>query len=480
MLGKVSMIRARNFWRTLASDHFSDVSNSVKCFAGLVICFVFQASISAATYYVTPSGSDANPGSQAQPWRTIQKASDSMVAGDSVYVSPGNYAQVVTTKADGAKGMPIRYIAQGTVKTGGFKVTKAWQEVVGFDLDGTGVFGYDGVIEIFGGGNNFLARSNVVSTSVRNVYLVKALASPPTNCVFDGNRFLETYYQGVSLTGSGHLLTNNYFSSTNGGDAIRMLASNSSIVGNVFTNWSNLVGNDNHPDLIQTFAYGATDHSTNVLVEGNFFINCVGTQIGNIEDQARLGRVGWWTWRNNIWVNVEYVMSIYAHNFHFYNNVFYRTGRNSGHPLYFMDSTDRGMGHNGKVYNNIFIECGANPANAVQGWYAAGVVTNLQADHNLVVGTGAGTTKTGFQTANREMHGINGKSPMLYNLQVLDFRLQNGSPCIEAGLPLNHLFTLDFKGNYRGSTWDIGAYEAATASVSPLVPPKAIRIISHD
>src|SRR5205823_2834995 len=152
------------------------------------------------------------------------------------------------------------------------------------------------------------------------------------------------------LSGSRHLLTNNYFSSTNGADAIRLFCSDSTITRNVFTNWSNLSGSDNHADLVQTFSDNG-EQSTNVLLEGNLFVNCYGTQIGNISDKARLGKIGFWTWRNNVFANVEYVMSINAHDFYFYNNVFYKCGRNSGAPIFFVTSTDRGRGDNGKLFN---------------------------------------------------------------------------------------------------------------------------------
>lgn len=46
----------------------------------------------AATYHVATTGNDANPGSAAQPWATLQHAADSIGAGDTVYVHAGSYA----------------------------------------------------------------------------------------------------------------------------------------------------------------------------------------------------------------------------------------------------------------------------------------------------------------------------------------------------------------------------------------------------
>ena len=47
------------------------------------------------TYYVSPSGSDTSPGTETQPWQTIQKAADTLVAGDTVYIKAGTYPEKV-------------------------------------------------------------------------------------------------------------------------------------------------------------------------------------------------------------------------------------------------------------------------------------------------------------------------------------------------------------------------------------------------
>ena len=39
-----------------------------------------------ATYYVAKNGNNSNPGTEAEPWLTIQHATDTMEAGDTVYI----------------------------------------------------------------------------------------------------------------------------------------------------------------------------------------------------------------------------------------------------------------------------------------------------------------------------------------------------------------------------------------------------------
>src|SRR5262249_32953849 len=43
------------------------------------------------TYYVSPAGSDSNPGSEGAPFRTIQKAANTINPGDTVLVDDGVY-----------------------------------------------------------------------------------------------------------------------------------------------------------------------------------------------------------------------------------------------------------------------------------------------------------------------------------------------------------------------------------------------------
>ena len=50
------------------------------------------AFVQAATYHVSPSGSDADDGSSASPWATLQYAADQVAAGDEVVVAAGSYA----------------------------------------------------------------------------------------------------------------------------------------------------------------------------------------------------------------------------------------------------------------------------------------------------------------------------------------------------------------------------------------------------
>ena len=54
--------------------------------------FLARGHASAAEYYVSPTGSDSNPGTQASPFATVQKANNSAAAGDTIWMRAGTYS----------------------------------------------------------------------------------------------------------------------------------------------------------------------------------------------------------------------------------------------------------------------------------------------------------------------------------------------------------------------------------------------------
>jgi len=75
------------------------------CQVGLVVGLGLLAarSAGAAEYYVSPTGSDANPGTIDKPFGTIQKGADTAVAGDTVWLRGGTYA--ITTPKSSSAGL---------------------------------------------------------------------------------------------------------------------------------------------------------------------------------------------------------------------------------------------------------------------------------------------------------------------------------------------------------------------------------------
>ena len=53
-------------------------------------------------YYVDPNGNDNNSGTLAEPWKTIQKAANTLTPGDTVYVRGGVYNEKITLNVSGS------------------------------------------------------------------------------------------------------------------------------------------------------------------------------------------------------------------------------------------------------------------------------------------------------------------------------------------------------------------------------------------
>lgn len=64
------------------------------------------APMSGAIYYVASNGNDSNPGTESLPWRTIQRAAQSVTAGDTIYMRGGIYYETNTIQLsmDGPNG----------------------------------------------------------------------------------------------------------------------------------------------------------------------------------------------------------------------------------------------------------------------------------------------------------------------------------------------------------------------------------------
>ena len=77
----------------------------------LLSLFIFAPILaSAATYYIAPSGSNSNPGTQARPFATLQKAHDIANPGDIIYMRGGTYffSTQTTLTRDGTSGNLIK------------------------------------------------------------------------------------------------------------------------------------------------------------------------------------------------------------------------------------------------------------------------------------------------------------------------------------------------------------------------------------
>ncbi|MFJ8065533.1 right-handed parallel beta-helix repeat-containing protein [Psychrobacillus sp. NPDC096426] len=77
---------------------------SISIFAFLLLSLQTNAAnMEKSIYYVSENGNDLNDGSLENPWKTIQKAADTLMPGESVYVRDGIYSEFVHITNSGSK-----------------------------------------------------------------------------------------------------------------------------------------------------------------------------------------------------------------------------------------------------------------------------------------------------------------------------------------------------------------------------------------
>lgn len=124
--------------------------------------------------FVAPNGSDANPGTQEEPFRTIARAAQVVTSGTTVYVAPGQYTGGFRTNASGTPDARIIFVSSERL---GAKIVppldsrsaSAWDnrgnyvDIVGFEVDGSQYqSGTKWVNGIYNGGSTTSIRHNHV------------------------------------------------------------------------------------------------------------------------------------------------------------------------------------------------------------------------------------------------------------------------------------------------------------------------------
>jgi hypothetical protein len=438
-------------------------------------------------YYVSTAGSNSNPGTQSQPWRTIQKAASTIVAGDTVIVQAGTYNEIVKTKANGTRDNPLTFKAKGTVWTYGFHIKHDHIIIDGFSFTGypSGQSWDRSVIYVdtrASYGQILNCRFKDQNDGVYGIYFDHSRRYDPTResdhftvrgCTFSNEgRYASrgTPANFIDIHGGEyHTIENNTFRYSCGADALRIHGRGHTIRGNYFTRIEEVSWSSNHADLFQTFGNNG-EPGYDILIEKNFAYDCgysYGTncQIGMLAAEIREGgdpnKFHNWTIRNNIFAYVSAQLNMYLERIYVYNNVFFRCVQNTEHVLRIPYHPHVGFAHNSKIKNNLFIRCGSDPSSSTQGWYLLEPgINNVEADHNYVAGEGY-AKKRGL----REPHGVNGGDPKFVKeggSNASDYAVLPGSPAIDRGQSLvDGGFSEDFSGKTRpqGAGWDIGAYE---------------------
>lgn len=232
-----------------------------------------------ATYYVSPTGNDGNPGSEVSPWRTIPFACTQIADGDTVIVEDGTYTDFpieisnnnITLAARNRCGVNLDggYVNENGIQfTGGSGQTIDGLEIQRFTEAGGSVCG----IELFNGGANATIQNceihdigndgtSGVSTG-QNAIFVEVDGVTIQGCyIHDIGRTgpveLRNHDHGVYIDGSGTLngivVRNNFFKNILSGWGLQIfpgtvqnadIYNNTFVYGNPTRDYSNIVMTD--------------------------------------------------------------------------------------------------------------------------------------------------------------------------------------------------------------------------------------------
>ena len=446
------------------------VSLSLTVFLVLLGNVFFQSLPAQAgnAYYVGKNGSDANPGTEAQPFLTIQKAANVAQAGDTVYVKAGTYNEEVTAVNSGTAGNLITFQRYNTdtvvVKPGANEVgfnfnRKNYIKLDGFEFSGgtRGIYNTDSDYATQG---LVISNNYVHDTGEDGMYLRGINQS-----LISQNKVINAgapgYGSCIVVGGDDNVIEYNQVSNPGDEDGIKMWGSNTVIRGN-YIRWINGTG---HSDGVQI------QSGKNIILENNIIENArtqalmaksTSDPSGGLEGLIVRGNVIYMTEdfpeAGTIRLNIHS-----APNSKIYNN----TVHGGAMGLRFTD------GSYGEVKNNIFFgndsDNGVDPAES-------------SVDYNIYWGDRQGTPA---QNGDNGAHSFRA-DPKFLDPASHNFYLQSGSPAIDAGTS-DGTPTTDRDGNFRYDKpdtsntgggaypyYDIGAYEYGGTGGSPPFTSKPI------
>lgn len=140
-------------------------------------------------YYVAPGGNNANPGTITRPWKTIQKAAHTLIAGDTVYIRTGTYHERVIPRNS------------GSAVDGYITYTAYPGEIVILDGTGISVPVDEGLIHVAG-------RSYIRISGLRIIHSTYAgiLVDSSGHVVLKNNDTADTASSGIGVWSSHHII----------------------------------------------------------------------------------------------------------------------------------------------------------------------------------------------------------------------------------------------------------------------------------
>ena len=408
--------------------------------------------IVSGAFYVATNGNDANPGTEAQPWRTITKAANTLSSGQTVYVKNGIYNERIYPKNNG-----ISFISQnprGAIIDGsGLGTSSDWSGLItingqkdisfnGFEVRNAKTFAY----HITGGTNIMIKNNYIHDISISSVYAVDSFG-----ITMDGNEVMKVETKiGLPSDMIGQETVS--FLNVNGFEI-----KNNKFYNNNFENIAIKVGSKNgkvHNNDIQPvesagiYLYGWK--STEPVIEYiEIYNNRIHDSPSNVRGIAIASEVGG---------PMRHVK--------IYNNLIYNNGAQGitidaydgqmcwgGNPC-FTGKIDDIQIFSNTVYNN---DRSTGWGGGIDTHKAPSAVTNVVIRNNIAWGNNGNQINT--RTSDKNENNLV-TDPHFINANGGDFHLQSGSSAIDKG-SLTGAPSYDYDNNPRprGTGYDIGAFE---------------------
>lgn len=397
----------------------------------LTSAFLVSEVSHAGTYYVATTGSNSNPGTSSQPWRTVAHAASKMVAGDTTYVKGGIYKEgLISFGNSGTSSAPIKLLnAPGQYpiidfidknqyhqlqlkNKNGYRNAIGWITIEGFEIRN----GYTGI-------KYWNLRDSVIRRNWIHHNISQGIqGNGGIRVVFDRNKI--NHNGNFSSCASGGLCNQSH--------GFYLHGQSYTITNNLF--YDN-VGYGIQQNGADTSVYSSTKHP------GPEFAGAKNWLIANNTLAYQANRAGMVVWGSAC------------------------------------DNT--------VIQNNIFYENGVKlPSWSVQGIVFTGASgsTGIVIRNNLAYASGSGATAFLGSGGSYTQSGniINSLQPKFVNaLSTLpsspNFSLTSGSPAIDRGMTLS-ASKISYAGTPRPqlSSYDIGAYEYYGSS-SQLAAPTSLQ-----
>lgn len=433
------------------------------------------------TYYVATTGNNQNPGNQSQPWRTIQKAIDTVQAGDTIIVRTGTYQENLTIRRPATANKPIKLqaftgeqpviVGSGSGPTVYFYHSLCDEEVIGEGNGNSDCQAFYWEIQGFriqgspnGGGDGNVVKIDTPKVTIRNNQLCCSVAD---------------VVKIVRTANDTQILNNEIWQDA----TIVTPSANAQGVDIVGADRVRVAGNYIH-DINDIGVY-AKGNSRNALFENNRLVN-IGANalmLGQSTDAERLRDGNYESYdgmvRNNVVLNSGQacLATASSYNAQFYNNSCYLTGQSSQASIRLSNESEVGQtGSNITIINNLIYGSANTPVLKI----GSSSMTNyntLIIQHNLYFVAGGnpqfyasdffdpiGFTqwKTNYTTltGRSDTGSLVGDPKFASTSGSNSLSLQTTSPAINAGINTSNIPT-DRLGISRpqGVSSDIGAYE---------------------